>query len=274
MNVHSKPGTPSAASILLREDRDGIAVLTLNRPAARNSLSEDLIKALSAAFVSIAQDSAIRVVVIAANGSAFSAGHDLKELTARRTDTDGGRAYFRHIMTICSAMMQKIVALPQPVIATVSGVATAAGCQLVATCDLAIASSEARFATPGIDIGLFCSTPMVALTRNVPRKNAMHMLLTGEPILAEEAARIGLVNRVVPAGTERDEAFALAKRIASKSKATVKIGKSAFYRQAELGLADAYAYAAEVMTENMMIRDANEGICAFIEKREPKWEDR
>lgn len=274
MNVHSKPDTPSAANILLREDRDNIAVLTLNRPAARNSLSEDLIKALSAALDSIAQDSGIRVVVIAANGPAFCAGHDLKELTARRADADGGRAYFKHVMTICSAMMQKIVALPQPVIAAVSGVATAAGCQLVATCDLAIASTEAKFATPGVDIGLFCSTPMVALTRNVPRKNAMHMLLTGEPVSADESARIGLINRVVPAGTERDEALTLARTIASKSKATVKIGKSTFYRQAELGLADAYAYASEVMTENMMIRDANEGICAFIEKREPKWEDR
>ena len=274
MNVHSKPGTPSAADILLREDRDNIAMLTFNRPAARNSLSEDLIKALSAALASIAQDSAIRVVVIAANGPAFSAGHDLKELTARRADADGGRAYFKHIMTSCSAMMQQIVALPQPVIAVVSGIATAAGCQLVATCDLAIASSDARFATPGVDIGLFCSTPMVALTRNVPRKNAMHMLLTGEPVSADEAARIGLINRVVPAGTERDEAFALAKKIASKSKATVKIGKSAFYRQAELGLGDAYAYASEIMTENMMMPDANEGICAFVEKREPKWEGR
>lgn len=274
MNVHTKPDTPSGADILLREDRDNIATLTLNRPAARNSLSEDLIKALSAAFDSIAQDNAIRVVMIVANGPAFCAGHDLKELTARRTDADGGRAYFKYIMTICSATMQKIVALPQPVIAAVSGVATAAGCQLVATCDLAIASNEARFATPGVDIGLFCSTPMVALTRNVPRKNAMHMLLTGEPISADDAAGIGLINRVVPAGAERDEAFALAKTIASKSKATVKIGKSAFYRQAELGLADAYAYTSEVMTENMMTHDANEGICAFIEKRTPQWEDR
>jgi enoyl-CoA hydratase/carnithine racemase len=274
MNVHSKPDTPSAANILLREDRDNIAVLTLNRPAARNSLSEDLIKALSAALDSIAQDSGIRVVVIAANGPAFCAGHDLKELTARRADADGGRVYFKHVVTICSAMMQKIVALPQPVIAAVSGVATAAGCQLVATCDLAIASTEAKFATPGVDIGLFCSTPMVALTRNVPRKNTMHMLLTGEPVSADESARIGLINRVVPAGTERDEALALARTIASKSKATVKIGKSTFYRQAELGLADAYAYASEVMTENMMTHDASEGICAFIEKREPKWEDR
>ena len=177
-------------------------------------------------------------------------------------------------MTICSDMMQTIVALPQPVIACVSGVATAAGCQLVATCDLAVASADARFATPGVDIGLFCSTPMVALTRNIPRKNAMHMLLTGEPVTADEAARLGLVNRVVPNGSELDAAFALARKVAAKSMATVKIGKQAFYRQADMSLADAYAYASEVMTENMMTRDANEGICAFIEKRTPGWEDR
>ena len=274
MNVHAKTATPSQADDLLRTDTNGVAVLTLNRPAARNSLSEALIKALSTTLDAIGQDNTIRVVVIAANGPAFSAGHDLKELTARRSDADGGKAYFRHIMTSCSDMMQKIVALPQPVIAVVSGMATAAGCQLVATCDLAIASGNAKFATPGVDIGLFCSTPMVALTRNVPRKNAMHMLLTGEPVSADDALRIGLVNCVVPAGTERDEAFRLAQMIATKSKVTVTTGKAAFYRQAELGLAEAYAYAAEVMTENMMTRDASEGICAFIEKRAPKWEDR
>jgi enoyl-CoA hydratase/carnithine racemase len=233
-----------------------------------------MIQTLSTAWDAIGRDNTIRVVILAANGPAFSAGHDLKELTTRRSDADGGKAYFRHIMTICSAMMQKIVALPQPVIACVSGVATAAGCQLVATCDLAVASSEATFATPGVDIGLFCSTPMVALTRNIPRKNAMHMLLTGEKVTAEDAARMGLVNRVAPAGGEYEAALALARLVASKSKATVKIGKQAFYRQAELGLADAYAYASEVMTENMMTRDADEGICAFIEKRKPEWEDR
>ena len=274
MNVHAKTATSSQADVLLRTDTNGVAVLTLNRPAARNSLSEALIKALSTTLDAIGQDNTIRVVVIAANGPAFSAGHDLKELTARRSDADGGKAYFRHIMTSCSDMMQKIVALPQPVIAVVSGMATAAGCQLVATCDLAIASGNAKFATPGVEIGLFCSTPMVALTRNVPRKNAMHMLLPGEPVSADDALRIGLVNCVVPAGTERDEAFRLAQIIATKSKVTVTTGKAAFYRQAELGLAEAYAYAAEVMTENKMTRDASEGICAFIEKRAPKWEDR
>jgi enoyl-CoA hydratase/carnithine racemase len=271
MNVHARP---DSATILLREDREGIALLTLNNAAARNALSEELIAALAAAFDTIGRDAHVRAVIVAANGPAFSAGHDLKQLTARRSDPDGGKAYFHRIMTACSAMMQTIVALPQPVIACVSGVATAAGCQLVATCDLAVASTQARFATPGVDIGLFCSTPMVALTRNIPRKNAMHMLLTGEPVTADEALRLGLVNKVVPHGSERDAAFALAKVVASKSRATVKIGKQAFYRQAEMTLADAYAYAAEVMTENMMTHDANEGLCAFIEKRTPSWEDR
>lgn len=271
MKVHARP---DGTTILLREDRDGIALLTLNNPPSRNALSEELIAALATAFDAIGRDASVRAVIVAANGPAFSAGHDLKQLTARRSDPDGGKAYFRRIMTTCSDMMQKIVALPQPVIACVSGVATAAGCQLVATCDLAIASEDARFATPGVDIGLFCSTPMVALTRNIPRKNAMHMLLTGEPVMAEEAARLGLVNRVVPKGQELEAAFALARKVAAKSTATVKVGKQAFYRQAEMGLADAYSYATEVMTENMMTHDASEGICAFIEKRDPKWEDR
>jgi len=259
---------------LLRERDGDIAVLLLNRPAARNSLSEDLLKALAAAFADIADDKTVRAVVLAANGPAFCAGHDLKELTARRADADGGRAYFKHIMTICSAMMQQIVNLPQPVIAAVHGVASAAGCQLVASCDLAIASAAARFATPGVDIGLFCSTPMVALSRNVARKHAMEMLLTGAMVSAEDAARIGLINRVVAAGEERQAALRLAQDIAAKSSYVLKIGKQAFYRQAELSLADAYRYASEVMTENMMARDAEEGICAFIEKRDPSWEDR
>lgn len=261
-------------SELLRERAGNIAVLVLNRSAVRNSLSESLLNALSTALAEIAADAATRAVVIAANGPAFCAGHDLKELTARRADADGGRAYFRHIMTICSAMMQQIVNLPQPVIAAVQGIASAAGCQLVASCDLAIASSAAKFATPGVDIGLFCSTPMVALSRNLPRKHAMEMLLTGEAIAAADALRLGLVNRVVAAGEEREVALALARQIAGKSAYVLKIGKQAFYRQAELGLAEAYRYASEVMTENMMARDADEGICAFIEKRNPKWEDR
>jgi enoyl-CoA hydratase/carnithine racemase len=265
---------PVDMPVLLRERASEIAVLVLNRPQPRNSLSEALLKALSAALSEIKDDRSVRAVVLAANGPAFCAGHDLKELTARRADADRGRAFFRHIMTTCSAMMQQIVTLPQPVIACVQGVASAAGCQLVASCDLAVASAAARFATPGVDIGLFCSTPMVALSRNVARKHAMEMLLTGDMVPAERAAAIGLVNRVVPAGEERDAAVTLARQIASKSSYTLKVGKEAFYRQLELPLAEAYAYASEVMTENMMARDAEEGICAFIEKRDPKWEDR
>ncbi|MBA2397997.1 MAG: enoyl-CoA hydratase [Bradyrhizobium sp.] len=262
------------SSILLRERVGSIAVLTLNRPAARNSLSEGLIGELHAALKNIHDDNNVRAVVIHANGPAFSAGHDMKELTARRSDADRGRAYFAEIMNACSAMMQAIVQLPKPVVAAVQGVATAAGCQLVASCDLAVASEAASFATPGVDIGLFCSTPMVALSRNVPRKQAMEMLLTGEPVDAATAQSLGLVNRVVPPGTERDAAIALAQKVALKSAYTVKLGKEAFYRQAEMNLADAYRYAAEVMTENMMARDAEEGIGAFIGKRQPKWEDR
>ncbi len=264
----------AAAPILLRERDGAIAVLVLNRPAARNSLSEALLNALSAAFAEIAADKSVHAVVLAANGPAFCAGHDLKELTARRADTDGGRAYFKHIMTTCSVMMQQIVNLPQPVIAAVQGVASAAGCQLVASCDLALASLAAKFATPGVDIGLFCSTPMVALSRNVARKHAMEMLLTGNLVAAEHAARIGLINRVVALGEERNAALALGKEVASKSSYVLKIGKEAFYRQAEMSLAEAYNYASEVMTENMMARDAEEGICAFIDKRDPTWEDR
>jgi enoyl-CoA hydratase/carnithine racemase len=266
------PAPPSP--ILLRETFGSVAVVTLNRPAARNSLSEAVIADLHAALNEIGDDKAIRALVIAANGPAFSAGHDMKELTDRRSDPDRGRAYFTQIMNACSAMMQAIVHLPKPVIAAVQGVATAAGCQLVASCDLAVASEAASFATPGVDIGLFCSTPMVALSRNVPRKQAMEMLLTGEPIPAATARDIGLVNRVVPAGTERDAAIALAHQIALKSAYTVKLGKTAFYRQVEMSLDAAYRYAAEVMAENMMARDAEEGIGAFIEKREPKWQDR
>jgi enoyl-CoA hydratase/carnithine racemase len=274
MTSQTARAAPPQPKILLRENQGSIAVLTLNRPGARNSLSEQMIAELHAALRDIGDDARVRAVVIAANGPAYSAGHDMKELTSRRSDADRGRAYFAEIMTACSAMMQAIVQLPKPVVAAVQGVATAAGCQLVASCDLAVASEAATFATPGVDIGLFCSTPMVALTRNVPRKQAMEMLLTGEPISAARAREIGLVNRVVAAGTERDAAMALAQKVALKSAYTIKLGKAAFYRQAEMSLADAYRYAAEVMTENMMARDAEEGIGAFIEKREPKWQDR
>ena len=273
MNIQTAAKT-ATEQVLLREDVGPIAVVTLNRPAARNSLSEALLVALTGTFATIAADKAIRAVVLTAQGTAFCAGHDLKELTGRRSDADCGRGYFKHIMTTCSAMMARIVGLPQPVIAAVQGPASAAGCQLVASCDLAVAAPSARFATPGVDIGLFCSTPMVALSRNVARKHAMEMLLTGELISAEEAARIGLINRVVATGTERQAALDLANTVAAKSSHVIGIGKAAFYRQIELPLAEAYAYTSEVMTENMMAWDAEEGIGAFIEKRSPDWEDR
>ncbi|MBN8957603.1 MAG: enoyl-CoA hydratase [Rhizobiales bacterium] len=265
---------PPAEKVLLREDAEGIATLTLNRPRARNSLSEALLAALGEELANIAADRSIRTIIIRASGPVFSAGHDLKELTARRSDPDRGRAYFKQVMDACSAVMQMIVRVPQPVIASVEGVATAAGCQLVASCDLAVAAQDSRFQTPGVHIGLFCSTPMVALSRNVARKHAMEMLLTGDLISADDAQRMGLINRIAAPGKAYDEALAMARKIASKSSAIIKIGKEAFYRQVEMDLADAYAYAAEVMTENMMARDAEEGIGAFIEKREPRWGDR
>ncbi len=276
MNAHSATAAAADASslILLRDDVADVAVLTLNRPQSLNSLSEAMLEALGDALTAIAHDDGVRAVVLAANGPAFSAGHDLKELYRRRSDEDGGRAYFKHIMSMCSSMMQQIVALPQPVIAAVQATATAAGCQLVASCDLAVASRAAKFATSGINVGLFCSTPMVALSRNVVRKPAMEMLLTGEMIPAEHAERIGLVNRVVAPGSEREEALKLAKMIAAKSTRAIRLGKEAFYRQLEMPLAEAYKYTAEVMVENLLGRDADEGIGAFIEKRKPKWEDR
>jgi enoyl-CoA hydratase/carnithine racemase len=275
MTITSPAKAPVAESepILLREDVGEIAVVTLNRPQARNSLSEALLTALGATFTALAADRAVRAVVLTANGPAFSAGHDMKELTARRTDPDKGRGFYASVMQTCSTVMQQIVRLPQPVIAAVQGTASAAGCQLVASCDLAVTSAAAKFATPGVNIGLFCSTPMVALSRNVPRKQAMEMLLTGDPISAEDALRIGLVNRVVPAGSEREAALALARQIAAKSMHVVRIGKEAFYRQLDLDLADAYAYASQVMVENMMARDAEEGIGAFVDKRSPRWRD-
>jgi enoyl-CoA hydratase/carnithine racemase len=265
-------GRPTPA--LLAERTAGIAVLTLNRPEQRNSLNEAMLVGLSDCLAAIARDRTVRAVVIAASGSVFCAGHDLRELTAHRADADGGRSYFREIMGRCSAMMQALVGLPQPTIAAVQGTATAAGCQLVASCDLAVASSAAGFCTPGVNIGLFCSTPMVALSRNIAPKHAMEMLLTGELVSAERAERIGLVNRVVVPGRERDAAVALARKIGTKSALTVKTGKQAFYRQREMRLEEAYAYASQVMVENMMARDAAEGIGSFLEKRAPHWEDR
>jgi enoyl-CoA hydratase/carnithine racemase len=256
-------------TILLEERAHGALRLTLNRPEARNALSVALMTTLVEALGRAAADREARVVVIAASGPVFCAGHDLRELRA-----DPRRETYERIFALCSELMLTIVRLPKPVIAEVHGVATAAGCQLVATCDLAVAAEEVRFATPGVNIGLFCSTPMVALSRAVGRKAAMEMLLTGELIDAANARSLGLVNRVVPRAQLRETTDALARQIAGKSAFTVKIGKEAFYRQAELDLAGAYRYAAEVMTTNMLARDAEEGIDAFLEKRAPVWHDR
>jgi enoyl-CoA hydratase/carnithine racemase len=268
------PRTETPAPVLLREDRDGIALLTLNRPEARNALSSALIDALTGAFASIRADKSVRAVVLAANGPVFSAGHDLKELTAHRTDPGKGRAYFHAVFERSADMMLSIVHLPQPVIACVQGLATAAGCQLVASCDLVVAAETARFSTPGVQIGLFCSAPMVPISRKIASNHTMEMLLTGEPFSARRAYEIGLVNRVVSGGKEREETIALARTIAQKSSYIIKIGKEAFYQQLDMDLAAAYRYGAAVMAENMLARDAAEGIGAFIEKRAPKWEDR
>jgi enoyl-CoA hydratase/carnithine racemase len=267
----SHPGAADAEPVLVSRPEPGLAVVTLNRPATRNALSLALMASLQSAIEDLGSAAGVSAIVLAAAGPAFSAGHDLRELTARRADADGGRAFFAETMQLCSGLMQAIIACPRPVIAAVEGTATAAGCQLVATCDLAVAAQGARFCTPGVDIGLFCSTPMVALTRNVPRKRAMEMLLLGEMIPAREAADYGLVNRVVPEGQALEAALDLARRIAAKSPATVAVGKAAFYRQIERPLAEAYDHAARVMVENMMLQDAEEGIGAFIDKRKPEW---
>jgi enoyl-CoA hydratase/carnithine racemase len=253
-------------AILQRRDSDGIAWLTLNRPQARNALSMALMQTLEAELAVIADDAAVKVVVVGGAGPAFCAGHDLHELRAH-PDRDAYEAVF----ALCSKLMQRIVGLAKPVIARVHGVATAAGCQLVASCDLAVAAETARFATPGVNIGLFCSTPMVALSRSVGRKAAMEMLLTGDLVDAVRARELGLVNRVVPEAGLDAAVAALAGQIAGKSPLTVAIGKAAFYRQAELPLENAYAYASEVMVRNMMARDAAEGIDAFLDKRPPVW---
>lgn len=258
---------------VLRTNADGITTLTLNRSDVRNCLSEAMIDALQSALDEAATDEATRVIVIAGNGPVFSSGHDLKELAAHRKDEDGGRGYFAMIMEKCSRMMISVVRCPKPLIAQIDGTAAAAGCQLVASCDLAVASKASSFCTPGVNIGLFCSTPMVALSRNVARKHAMAMLLTGEMISAKRAKRIGLVNEVVKPARVAARTRELALRIASKSALTLAIGKEAFYRQAEMPLDDAYRYASEVMVRNMMARDADEGIGAFIEKRDPQWKD-
>lgn len=255
-----------AEPILIRHDKDGVATLTLNRPAARNALSVALMTEMEAALAAIAADRSVKVLILAANGPAFCAGHDLKEM---RSLSD--RKAVAAVFDLCSRVMTAVVRLPQPVIAKVHAMATAAGCQLVASCDLAYASTEARFATPGVNIGLFCSTPMVALSRSVGRKQAMEMLLSGHPVGAAQAEAWGLINHALAPDALDGEVEAMARLIASKSSYTLKVGKEAFYRQLEMGLDDAYRHASQVMTENMLALDAAEGIDAFLEKRPPVW---
>jgi enoyl-CoA hydratase/carnithine racemase len=254
------------------EIADGIATVTLNRPRSMNALAEDMLAALQNTWDQLAQDRSVKAVILRGAGEHFCAGHNLKEMTARRADEDGGAQYFNDLFATCSKMMLSIVSLPQPVIAEVQGIATAAGCQLVATCDLAVAAEDARFATSGVNIGLFCSTPMVALSRNVTRKQAMEMLLLGEFIPAEKAVEIGLINRAVPRADLGDTTRAMARTIVEKAAVAIKIGKEAFYKQAEMSLPDAYAYAGAAMAENMMARDTKAGIDAFINKQPmPDW---
>lgn len=260
--------------VLLQDlDERGVLRLTLNDPNRRNPLSEAMLAALHQAFTGAGENPSVRAIILGSNGPAFSAGHDLREMTAARQDADKGKAYFAKMMGICSTVMQSVVHCPKPVIAEVGGVAAAAGCQLVASCDMAIASEEALFNTPGVNIGLFCSTPMVAISRNMSPKHAMEMLLTGDLIPAARAEEMGLVNRVVAKADLRDATDALAAQIASKSSYTLAVGKRAFYDQAEMSLTDAYEYASEVMVQNMLARDAEEGIGAFLEKRAPDWKD-
>ena len=273
MNAVAFAATNSTDSrVLRREAGDGIALFTLNRPATRNSLSLAMLDELIAAFGIIGTDPMVRVVVLAGEGPAFCSGHDLKELTAHRADRDGGRGFFEKTWERCGTMMQAIVALPQPVVACVEGAAAAAGCQLVASCDLAVASENATFSTPGVNIGLFCTTPMVPLSRNLARKHVLEMLLTGESVAPAAALQIGLVNRVVPAAGGRAAAIGIAERIASRSPAAIAIGKKAYYAQAGMGLAEAYDMAGRIMVENMLDPQAREGIDAFLAKRPPQWD--
>jgi enoyl-CoA hydratase/carnithine racemase len=258
-------------ALLLREDWGSVARLTLNSPANLNALSDAMLAALSDTLARIAADPAIRVVTLRGAGKAFCAGHDLREMQAGRQAPDAGASYFADLFTRCAAVMQAIVHLPQPVIAEVHGIATAAGCQLVASCDMAIAAEGTRFGVNGVNIGLFCSTPMVALSRNVPRKQAFEMLTTGRFIDAARAEAIGLINRSVAPEALADEVAALADTVAAKLGAAVRIGKRAFYDQIDMDLAAAYTHTGAVMVENMLWRDTDEGIAAFLEKRVPDW---
>jgi enoyl-CoA hydratase/carnithine racemase len=271
MSLSPQPAA-APACLLRRRDDAGVATLTLDDPHSRNALSLAMIEALSGAFAEIADERGVRAVVIAGEGPVFSSGHDLREMAAHRNDRDGGKAFYERLMGACSQMMQAIVHLPKPVIAAVEGVATAAGCQLVAACDLAIAGEGARFALPGVDMGLFCSTPLVAVARTISRKHAMEMALTGAPYAAAEAERFGLVNCVAPAGHALAQAQEMAAGLAARPAKTLAIGKAAFYSQVEMSLAAAYELASRAMVENLLHGDAGEGIGAFLEKRSPQWE--
>jgi enoyl-CoA hydratase/carnithine racemase len=263
--------TPGESPVYFDVD-NGVSRVVLDRPKSINALSEEMLSALQSCLDDIAADRSIRAVILRSSGNHFCAGHNLKEMTARRADADGGKAYFVELFETCSALMKTIVRLPQPVIAEVRGVATAAGCQLVAACDLAVSADTAKFATSGVNIGLFCSTPMVALSRNVARKHAMEMLLLGEFLPAQRVAALGLLNSVVPEDQVAIEAMRMARIIADKSPVAIKIGKEAFYRQAEMTLDDAYQYAGWAMAENMMARDTEAGIGAFVSKQPmPNW---
>lgn len=258
-------------NLIEQENHAHITIITLNTPENYNVLSQPMMAQLQSALAEIAHDKNCRVVILRARGKAFCAGHDLKEMSKASQQPDGGRAFFQTLFTDCSQLMQSIVNLPQPVIAEVQGVATAAGCQLVASCDLAIAATGARFGVNGVNIGLFCSTPMVALSRNIPRKRAFEVLTTGDFLDSDQATELGLINRSVPADSLTDETYALATKIAAKLSVAVKIGKQAFYRQLEMPLDEAYAYTAEVMTQNMLEKDTAEGVSAFLDKRNPDW---
>ena len=261
-------------SILLEElIGNGVYRLTLNDAKKRNALSEEMMAKLKSLLTDATDNKSIRVIIIAGNGPAFCSGHDLKQMTAGRDNDDQGLTYFKKVFASCSELMQMIVEHPKPIIAEVSGVAAAAGCQLVACCDLAVAGKSARFITPGVNIGLFCSTPMVALSRNVSNKAAMEMLLTGEMVSADKAEHIGLINRVTDDADLKQETTALAELIASKSSLTLKIGKEAFYKQKDMPLSEAYDFASKVMVDNMLEHDAKEGIGSFLEKRKPKWQN-
>lgn len=257
---------------LIVDIADGIATVSLNRPKTINALSEEMLAELRAAWEEIGANSDVKAVILRSTSAHFCAGHNLKEMTARRADPDGGNAYFNELFATCSTMMLSMVRMPQPVIAEVKGIATAAGCQLVASCDLAVAGAGARFATSGVNIGLFCSTPMVALTRNIAPKHALEMLLLGEFIPAQRALEFGLVNRVVPDDEVAETARSMAEIIAAKSPVPVRVGKEAFYRQATMELDEAYAFAGRTMAQNMMADDTRNGIQAFIDKRDmPDW---